>query len=83
MPGVFVTVPHGLDHFRLLRREQPLATTHSASRPRRRQPGHRALPDQFLFKLRQGRKEMEDESASGGTRIELLLEGDEVDAALI
>ena len=83
MPGMFVAVPHRVDHLHLLRGEQLLSASHPASRPRRRQSSHRALSNKLLLKLRQCRKEVEDESSSGGTGVKLLLERDEVDAALI
>ncbi len=83
MPGVFVAVPHCVDHLHLLRRKQLLSTTHPASRPSRRQSSHRALSNQLLLKLGQGRKEVEDESPSGGAGVEPLLERDEVDTAFV
>ena len=83
MPGVFVAIPHRYNHSCLLRRQEPLSTTQTTSRPRRGQARHRALTDQFLFELCQSREEVEDEPASGSAGVKAFFEGDEVDAALI
>ncbi len=83
MSGVLVAVPHRLDHLRLLRCEQSFAATHLPSRPCRGQSRHSALPDQLLLELRQSGEEMQNESAGGGTGVELLFERNEVDAALL
>ncbi len=83
MPGMLTSVPHRFDYPRLLRVEHFLPTTHPASRPRRGEPGHRALTNQFFLKLRQRGEKVEDQPTCGCTDAESFLKRDEVDTALI